>query len=116
MHDGPGDDAAGGGGGDGCGGEEGCGGEDDGEDNEEDEEEDFLDDLLRHVEQELLLKGLDNLETVWKAREERLYQEQKGCEKRWSLLRFVLNILIRRGSCLDTSCSNAASRPTLKKS
>ena len=50
--------------------------------------------MLRHVEQELLLKGLDNLETVWKAREERLYQEQKGCEKRWSLLRFLLNILI----------------------
>ena len=50
--------------------------------------------MLRHVEQELLLKGLDNLETVWKAREERLYQEQKGCEKRWSLLRFVLDMLI----------------------
>jgi hypothetical protein len=67
MHDGPGDDVAGGGGG------EGYGGEDDGEDNEEDEEEDFLDDMLCHVEQELLLKGLDNLETVRKAREERLY-------------------------------------------
>ena len=94
MHDGPGDDAAGGGDGEGCGSGEGCGGEDDGEDNEEDEEEDFLDDMLRHVEQELLLKGLDNLETVWKAREERLYLEEKGCEKRWSLLRFVQDILI----------------------
>jgi hypothetical protein len=50
--------------------------------------------MLCHVEQELLLKGLDNLETVWKAREECLYPEEKGCEKRWSLLRFVLNILI----------------------
>ena len=79
MHDGPGDDAAGGGGGEGCGGGEGYGGEDDGEGNEEDEEEDILDDMLRHVEQELLLKGLDNLETVRKAREERLYPEQKGC-------------------------------------
>jgi hypothetical protein len=38
MHDGTGDDVAGGGGGKGCGGGEGCGGEDDGEDNEEDEE------------------------------------------------------------------------------
>jgi len=94
MHDGLGDDATGGGGGEGYGGGEGCGGEDDGEDNEEDEEEDFLDDMLRHVEQELLLKGLDNLEMVRKAREECLYPEEKGCEKRWSLLRFVLNILI----------------------
>ena len=94
MHDGPGDDAAGGGGGEGSGGGECCGGEDDGEDNEEDEEEDFLDDMLRHVEQELLLKGLDNLEMVRKARKEHLYQEEKGCEKRWSLLCFVLDILI----------------------
>ena len=31
---------------------------------------------------------------MWKAREERLYPEEKGCEKRWSLLRFVLDILI----------------------
>jgi hypothetical protein len=66
------------GGGKGCGGGEGCGGED----NEEDEEEDFLNDMLRHVEQELLLKGLDNLEMVRKAREEHLYTEEKGCEKR----------------------------------
>ena len=34
------------------------------------------------------------METVRKAREERLYLEQKGCEKRWLLLRFVLDILI----------------------
>jgi hypothetical protein len=32
--------------------------------------------MLRHIEQELLLKGLDNLETVWKAREERLYPKE----------------------------------------
>jgi hypothetical protein len=107
MHDGPGDDVAGGDGGEGCGGGEGYGGEDDGggegygggegcggEDDEEDEEEDFLDDMLRHVQQELLLKGLDNMEMVRKAREERLYPEEKGCEKRWSMLRFVLDILI----------------------
>jgi hypothetical protein len=82
MHDGTGNDAPGGGGGEGYRGGEGCGGEDDGEDNEEDEEEDFLDDMLRHVEQELLLKGQDNLEMVRKAREERLYPEEMGCEKR----------------------------------
>jgi len=72
MHDDTGDDIAGGGGGD-----EGCGGEDDGEDNEED----FLEDMLRHVEQGLLLK-------------ERLYEEEKGCVKRLSLLCFVQDILI----------------------
>ena len=94
MHDGPGDDTTGGGGSEGCGGGEGCGGEDDGEDNKEDEEEDFLNDKLRHVEHELLLNGLDNLETLRKAREEHLYPEEKGCEKRWSLLRFVQDILI----------------------
>ena len=34
------------------------------------------------------------METVRKAREECLYLEEKGCEKRWVLLRFVLDILI----------------------
>jgi TATA-binding protein-associated factor Taf7 len=90
MHDGTGDDVAGGGGGEGSDGGEGCSGEDDGEDNEEEEEEDFLDDILRHVEQELLSKGLNNLEMVQKARKERLYPEEKGSHKRWSLLRFML--------------------------
>ena len=85
MHDDTGDDIAGGGGGD-----EGCGGEDDGEDNEED----FLEDMLRHVEQGLLLKGLNNLEMVQKEMKERLYEEEKGCVKRLSLLRFVQDILI----------------------
>ena len=76
MHDDTGDDIAGGGGGD-----EGYGGEDVGEDNEEEEEEDFLEDMLHHVEQGLLLK-------------ERLYEEEKGCVKRLSLLCFVQDILI----------------------
>ena len=91
MHEGTSDD---GGGGEGCGGGEGYGGEDDGEDNEEEEEEDFLEDMLRHVEQGLLLKGLNNLETVQKATKERLYEEEKGCVKRLSLLCFVQDILI----------------------
>jgi len=97
MHDGIGDDAAGGGGGEDFGGGEGYGGEDDGEDNEEEEEKDFLEDLLRHVEQELLLKvakGLNNLEMVQKATKERLYEEEKGCVKRLLLLHFVQDILI----------------------
>jgi len=40
------------------------------------------------------LKGLKNLEGVNKARKERLCPEEHGCEKRWSLLRFLLDILI----------------------
>ena len=75
MNDGTGDDVAGGGGG------EGCGVDDDGEENKEDEEEDFMDDMLRHVEQELLLKGLDNLETVRKARKEYLYPGKRVVRK-----------------------------------
>jgi hypothetical protein len=34
------------------------------------------------------------LEGVKKARKECLYPEEQGCEKRWSLLRFLLDILI----------------------
>ena len=50
--------------------------------------------MLRHVEQGLLLKGLNNLEMVQKEMKERLYEEEKGCVKRLSLLRFVQDILI----------------------
>jgi len=46
------------------------------------------------MEKELLLKGLKNLEGVKKARKERLYPEEQGCEKIWSLLHFLLDILI----------------------
>ena len=85
IHDGTGDAIVEGGGG------EGCGGKDDGEDNEEEEEKDFLEDLLRHVEQELLLKvakGLNNLEMLRKARKESLYEEAKGCEKKMVVATF----------------------------
>ena len=34
------------------------------------------------------------MEMVQKAMKERLYPEEKGCEKMWSLLQFVLDILI----------------------
>lgn len=39
-------------------------------------------------------KGLDNLGKVKKARQQPLYEESKGCEKRWSMLRFMLDLLI----------------------
>ena len=86
------DGGGGGGGDDGCDDGEGYGGEDDdGEDNNE-EEEDFLEDMLLNMEKELLLKGLKNLEGVKKARKERLYPEEQGCEKRWSLLHFFARL------------------------
>ena len=84
MHDGMWDDGTQGDGGE-C-----YYGEENGEDNEEEkEEEDFLEEMLHHVEAEFLLKaakGLNNVETLKKVREKRLYEEAKGCEKRWSLL------------------------------
>jgi len=46
------------------------------------------------MENELLWEGLKDLEGVKKARKERLYTEEQGCEKRWSLLHFLLDILI----------------------
>ena len=85
MHDGTGDGIVEGGGG------EGCGGEDDGENNEEEGEKVFLEDLLRYVEQKLLLKvakGLNNLEMLRKARKESLYEEAKGCEEKMVVATF----------------------------
>jgi hypothetical protein len=58
---------------------------------------DFLEEMMRHTEAEFLLmatKRLNNLETLKKARKERLNEEAKGYAKRWSLLFFVLDMLI----------------------
>ena len=56
-----------------------------------------MEEMLRHTEAKFLLKaakGLNNLEMLKKARKERLNEEAKGCEKMWSLLCFVLAMLI----------------------
>jgi hypothetical protein len=52
--------------------------------------------MLRYNVVELLMKivkGIDNLEMLKEERNECLY-DSKGCEKMWSFLRFVLDLLI----------------------
>uniref|UniRef100_K4A0C3 Transposase-associated domain-containing protein n=1 Tax=Setaria italica TaxID=4555 RepID=K4A0C3_SETIT len=51
-------------------------------------------DMLCHIELEVLLasdKGLENFETLKKAAKDRMYE---GCRKEWTVLRFVLHLLI----------------------
>uniref|UniRef100_K3YMM2 Uncharacterized protein n=1 Tax=Setaria italica TaxID=4555 RepID=K3YMM2_SETIT len=53
-----------------------------------------MEDMLRHIEPEVLLgsaKGLENFETLKKAANDRMYV---GCGKEWTVLRFVLHLLI----------------------
>ncbi|XP_052152529.1 uncharacterized protein LOC127770763 [Oryza glaberrima] len=55
-----------------------------------------LEDMLRHVEPEVLTgtrQGLDNWEDLEKAAKELLYDEAKGCDKDYSVLRLVLELL-----------------------
>ena len=60
-------------------------------------DEDDLEDMIRALGQEILLnspKGLENLERVTKASKETVYGVEKGCPTHWTLLRFVLELLI----------------------
>uniref|UniRef100_K3Y3E3 Transposase-associated domain-containing protein n=1 Tax=Setaria italica TaxID=4555 RepID=K3Y3E3_SETIT len=53
-----------------------------------------MEDMLRHIEPEVLLrsaKGLENFETIKKTTNDRMYE---GCGKEWTVLRFVLHLLI----------------------
>jgi hypothetical protein len=53
-----------------------------------------MEEMLRHIEPEVLLgsaKGLENFETLKKAAKDRTYE---GCRKEWTVLRFVLHLLI----------------------
>nr|AAN08256.1 putative transposon protein [Oryza sativa Japonica Group]AAN16333.1 TNP2-like protein [Oryza sativa Japonica Group] len=55
-----------------------------------------LEDMLRHVEPEILTgtrRGLDNWEALEKAAKELLYDEAKGCDKDYLVLRSVLELL-----------------------
>jgi hypothetical protein len=64
---------------------------------DEDIDDDDLDDMLRALGPEILLKsknGLENLERVTKASKEHVYDVEKGCPTHWTLLRFVLELLI----------------------
>src|SRR5687767_3500811 len=62
-----------------------------------DEERDVdMEDMLRHIKSEVLLgsaKGLENFETLKKATKVRMYE---GCGKEWTVLHFVLHLLIMK--------------------
>jgi hypothetical protein len=53
-----------------------------------------MEEMLRHIEPEVLLgsaKVLENFETLKKAVKDRMYE---GCGKEWTVLRFMLHLLI----------------------
>jgi hypothetical protein len=53
-----------------------------------------MEEMLRHIEPEVLLgsaKGLENFETLKKASKDRMYE---GCGKEWTVLRFMLHLLV----------------------
>ena len=58
---------------------------------------DFLSQLLRNTEAEVLVanaRGLPNFDTVRKSAEENIYERSKRCPKHWTVLRFVIELLI----------------------
>jgi hypothetical protein len=62
-------------------------------------DEDDLEDMIRALGPEILLnspKGLENLERVTKASKETVYGVEKGCSTHWTLLCFVLELLIMK--------------------
>ena len=61
------------------------------------EDEDDLEDMIRYLGPKILLKslkGLENFERVKKESKEVVYGVEKGCPTHWTLLRFVLELLI----------------------
>jgi hypothetical protein len=69
----------------------------DGRAREGDEDDgDNLEDMVWALGPEILLqkKGLENLERVKTASKETVYGVEKGCPTHWTLLRFVLELLI----------------------
>ena len=60
-------------------------------------DEDDLEDIIRAIGPKILLnspKNLENLENATKASKEIVYDVEKGCSTHWTLLRFVLELLI----------------------
>ena len=68
---------------------------------------DNLDEMLRAVGPEILLqkRGLQNLERVTKASKETVYGVEKGCPTHWTLLRFMLELLILKAKYGWSDCS-----------
>ena len=73
-------------------------------------EDDFdgLEDMIRALGPEILLespKGLENLERVTKASKETVYGVKNGCPTHWTLLHFVLELLILKAKYGWSDCS-----------
>jgi hypothetical protein len=74
----------------------------------DEDDDDDLEDMLRSLGPEILLKskkGLENLERVTKASKETVYDVEKGCRTHWTLLRFVLELLILKAKNGWSDCS-----------
>jgi hypothetical protein len=75
----------------------------------EEDAEDFanLEEMVRALGPKILLKkkGLENLERVKKASTETVYGVEKGCPTHWTLLRFVLELLILKAKYGWSDCS-----------
>jgi hypothetical protein len=66
-----------------------------------DDDADFdLEEMLRHAEPHVLrdTRGLDNFEALQKASKELLYEESKGCDKEFTVLHSVLELLRLKAS------------------
>jgi hypothetical protein len=63
--------------------------------------------MIRAVGPEILnrKKGLENLERVKKASKEIVYDVEKGCPTHWTLLHFVLELLILNAKYGWSDCS-----------
>ena len=85
------------------------GADNDGGAREGDEDDyDNLEEMLRHIGPEIIqrsAKGLENLERVKKASKETVYGVEKGCPTHWTLLRFVLELLILKATYGWSDCS-----------
>ena len=71
-------------------------------------DEDDLEDMIQALGPEILLnspKDLENLERVTKASKETVYGVEKGCPTHWTLLRFVLELLILKVKYGWSDCS-----------
>ena len=67
-----------------------------------------MEDMSRALGLEILLnspKGLENLERVTKASMETVYGVEKGCPTHWTLLHFLLKLLILKAKYGWLDCS-----------
>jgi hypothetical protein len=67
-----------------------------------------MEELLRHVKPEMLIgsaKGLENFDALKKIARDHVYDESKGCENMWMVLRFLIQLLMLKAKhgWLDSS-------------